>query len=246
MTPLKGADGNVYAVAQGAISIGGFNAGAAGGGGASIQKNHPTVGRIPDGAMIEREVPTYFKDSSGLTILIKQPDFTTADRMVKAIQKKYPSSDVFALDAGTIKVDMPKNNPISMISFIAGLESVEVKPDVVARIVINERTGTIVAGEHVKISTVAVSHGNLSIEIKSRYNVSQPPSFSSSGGTVVTPDSQTYIEEEESRLVVINEGVNIGEVASALNALGVTPRDMISIFQAMKEAGAVQAELVIM
>lgn len=246
MTPLMAANGNVYAVAQGALSIGGFNTGTAGGGGASVQKNHPTVGRIPDGALIEREVPTRFVKENALKIVLRRPDFTTSSRVVKSINKYLNADKAFALDAGTIKVFIPEGKRDRIIGFIAELESVAVEPDSVARIVINERTGTIVAGQHVKISTIAVSHGNLSIEIKSRYNVSQPPSFAESGSTVVTSETQTYIEEEESRMIVLDAGVNIGDVASALNALGVTPRDMISIFQAMKEAGALQAELVIM
>ena len=246
MTPLKAANGQVYAVAQGAVSIGGFNAGSAGGGSASIQKNHPTVGRIPGGALIEREIPTTYIRDNALQIILRQPDFTTASRVSTAINNYLNSPQAEALNAGIIKVNLPNKYKDQTINFIAELEKIAVQPDAVAKIVINERTGTIVAGQNVKISTIAVSHGNLSIEIKSHYLVSQPAAFSQLGSTVVVPETQSYVEEEESRLMVINEGVDIGEVASALNALGVTPRDMISIFQTMKEAGALQAELVIM
>ena len=246
MTPLAGADGKVYAVAQGPVSIGGFNAGAAGPGGSTIQKNHPTAGRIPDGALIEREVPSYFIKDNTLTVALRHPDFTTSSRVVAALNESLEPGLAAARDAGTVKVLIPETWKENVIGFISRLESVTVIPDAVARVVINERTGTVVAGEHVKISTVAVSHGNLSIEIKSQYQISQPTSFSEQGMTVALPEAQTYVQEEESRMIVLQEGVNIGEVAGALNALGVTPRDMISIFQAMKEAGALQAELVIM
>ena len=246
MTPLKAANGNVYAVAQGALSIGGFNAGAAGGGAASIQKNHPTVARIPGGALIEREVPTTYIHNNKLRILLRSPDFTTVDRIRKVINENLRADSARAVDAGTVEITVPEEYQENVISFISQLEALTVEPDSIAKIVINERTGTIVAGEKVRISTIAVSHGNLSIEIKAQYIVSQPTAFSTTGNTTVVPDTQAYVEEEESRLMVIKEGVDIGEVAAALNALGVTPRDMISIFQAMKEAGALQAELVLM
>jgi flagellar P-ring protein precursor FlgI len=246
MTPLAGADGKVYAVAQGPVSIGGFNAGVQAAGGSTIQKNHPTAGRIPGGALIEREVPSYFIKEDALTVTLRQPDFTTCSRLVAALNENIMPDLAVARDAGTVKVKIPDTYGEDVIGFISRLEGVTVVPDAVARVVINERTGTVVAGEHVKISTVAVSHGNLSIEIKSQYQISQPQSFSEMGVTVALPEAQAYVEEEESRMIVLQEGVNIGEVAGALNALGVTPRDMISIFQAIKEAGALQAELVIM
>jgi flagellar P-ring protein precursor FlgI len=248
MTPLQGPDGNVYAVAQGPVSIGGFNAGTDEGtaGGMSVQKNHPTVGRVPNGALIEREVAMDFVSGNMVRVVLAKPDFTTCDRLVKAINKEFESSPAAAYDAGSVKVSIPFEYANNVIGLIARLEKIEVSPDAVAAIVINERTGTIVAGERVKISTVAVSHGNLSIEIKSRYKISQPLPFSRAGTTSTVSEYEATVEEEKARMLVLTEGVDIGEVANALNALGVTPRDMISIFQAMKEASALQAELRIM
>lgn len=245
MTPLQGADGRIYAVAQGTVSIGGFNVGGAAGG-MTVQKNHPTVGRIPGGALIEKEVPTDFIKQDILKISLARADFTTCDRIVKAINHRLGREYAWAEDAGMLKVGVPEEYRNNIIGFIAQIEKIEVVPDTIARVVINERTGTIVAGEQVKISRVAVSHGNISIEIKSRYKISQPLPFSETGTTAVVPETETVVEEETARVIVMPEGVNISEVANALNVLGVTPRDMISIFQAIKEAGALQAELVIM
>jgi flagellar P-ring protein precursor FlgI len=247
MTPLKGADGNVYAVAQGAISIGGFSSGGSNEGAVSVQKNHPTVGRIPEGATIEREVPTTIVDGGAVTVTLRNPDFTTATRTAEAIDAALKAKLAEALDAGNIRVTVPQGSSARLSAFVAEVENVEVKPDAAAKIVINERTGTIVAGEHVRISKVAVAHGNLSIEIKSVFNVAQPLSFAKAGESYITPDNQaTYIEKEKANVVVMDEGVDIGKVSAALNALGVTPRDMITIFQTMREAGALQSELVIM
>jgi flagellar P-ring protein precursor FlgI len=249
LTPLQGADGKVYAVAQGAVSVGGFEAGTAEGaaGGMSVQKNHPTVGRIPEGALIEEEVPMEFAYQGMLRITLRQPDFTTCDRLVQAIDRELSvAGSASARDAATVRVQIPVEYQDNLIGLIAKLEKIEITPDAQAVIVINERTGTIVAGEHVRISTVAVSHGNLSIEVKSRYKISQPLPFSRTGTTSTVEETETSVEEEKARLMMVNEGVNIGEVAAALNSLGVTPRDMISIFQAIREAGALQAELKIM
>jgi flagellar P-ring protein precursor FlgI len=212
----------------------------------SVQKNHPTVGRVPNGALIEREVAMDFVSGNMVRVVLAKPDFTTCDRLVKAINKEFESSPAAAYDAGSVKVSIPFEYANNVIGLIARLEKIEVSPDAVAAIVINERTGTIVAGERVKISTVAVSHGNLSIEIKSRYKISQPLPFSRAGTTSTVSEYEATVEEEKARMLVLTEGVDIGEVANALNALGVTPRDMISIFQAMKEASALQAELRIM
>lgn len=254
MTPLQAADGKVYAVAQGSVSMGGFNVGDGGSGGSTVQKNHPTVGRIPQGALIEREVASHFSSEGKINIVLKEADFTTSTRVAAAINaeliedKEVDNQNLYAYaqDAATVRVKIPETYQQNLISLISRLEKVDVIPDSIARIVINERTGTIVAGENVKISTVAVSHGNLTIEITSKYMISQPQPFSYTGSTESVTEQETFVEEEEARLVVLNQGVNIGEVATALNALGVTPRDMIAIFQAMKEAGALQAELIIM
>ena len=246
MSPLKGADGQIYAVAQGAVSIGGFNYSAGGeGGGATAQKNHTTVGRIPDGGIVENGVPLEFVDMDRFYLSLKVPDFTTSARIAKSVNEVYLGS-ASAVDAGSIEIVIPDRFQAAdrITAFIESIESLRVNPDVKAKIVINERTGTIVAGGNVRISTVAVSHGNLHLTIRVSPQVSQPGAFGG-GETVVTSQAGVDVAEEQARLVVLEEGVSINEVSNALNTLGVTPRDMISIFQTMKEAGALQAELVL-
>ena len=249
MTPLQGPDGKVYAVAQGPISVGGFDAGSEAGaaGGMNIMKNFPTVGRVPYGASIEKEIPTDFVVDDALRIVISQPDFTTCERVAQAINDALGKKDYArSQDAAVVKVMVPEEFKDNIIKLVSVLENVRVEPDTVARVVINERTGTIVAGSHVRISTVAVAHGNLSIEVKSRYKISQPNPLSRTGTTSTVSETEATVEEENARLLIVNDGVDIAEVANALNSLGVTPRDMISIFQAIKESGALQAELKIM
>jgi flagellar P-ring protein precursor FlgI len=238
-TPLKGADGQVYAVAQGPVSTGGFSAG---GEGSGVQKNFPTVGRIAGGAVIEREIKTGFAEKKRLTLLLHTPDFTTALRMTEAINTLGYAQMAHTEDSSTINVDIPESYTGNIVKLIAMIEGLKVTPDAVAKVIINERTGTVVMGSNVRISTVAVAHGNLSIEIKESPQVSQPLPFAQ-GETVVTPDTEMSVKEGNSRLILMEPGVSIGEVVRALNALGVSPRDLISIFQAMKAAGALQAEL---
>ena len=243
-TPLLGADGKVYAVAQGATSIGGFAAGAEGGGGATVQKNHPTVGQIINGALVEREIPVTVVRNNYIELLLREPDFTSASRLAAALNEKFPNSSL-ALDSTTVRVQLPEGLEDSPVDFIARLEQIEVTPDTPARIIINERTGTIVATSHIQISNCAVSHGNLTITIASTLDVSQPNAFSQTGDTVVTPRTDTKVSEGRASLIALPELPTVEKVASALNALGVTPRDMMAIFQAMKQAGALQAELLI-
>ncbi len=248
LTPLKGADNEVYLLAQGPVSIGGFNfsaGGGEGGGAATTQKNHTTVGRVPGGGIVEKGVPTEVADNGRLCFSLTNPDYTTAARMATAINEKYLGCAT-ALDAGRVEVRVPDayRDDTRITPFIESIESVRVAPDVKARIVINERTGTIVAGGNVRISTVAVSHGNLHLTIKTQPSVSQPNAFGA-GQTVVTTQTGMDVTEESARLVVLEEGVSIQDVSNTLNSLGVTPRDMISIFQTMKEAGALQADLVV-
>ncbi len=238
-TPLKGADGQVYAVAQGPVSTGGFSAGGEGG---VVQKNFPTVGRIAGGAVIEREINTGFAKKKQLTLLLHTPDFTTALRMTEAINRLGYAQMAHTEDSSTINIDIPENYTGNIVKLIAMIEGLKVTPDAVAKVIINERTGTVVMGSNVRISTVAVAHGNLSIEIKESSQVSQPLPFAR-GETVVTPDTDISVKEGSSRLILMEPGVSIGEVVRALNALGVSPRDLIAIFQAMKAAGALQAEL---
>jgi flagellar P-ring protein precursor FlgI len=243
-TPLLGADGRVYAVAQGALSIGGLSAGTDGGGGASVQKNHPTVGTIIDGALVEREIPAEIISDHHLELLLREPDFTSAARMAAAINEKFPESSL-ALDSTSVRVLMPEGAEAAPVDFISQIEAIEVNADVPARIIINERTGTIVATAHIRISSCAVSHGNLTISIASTLTTSQPNPFSQTGTTVTTPSTDTKVKEEKSALIPLPDMPTVEQVASALNALGVTPRDMMSMFEAMKQAGALQAELII-
>ena len=238
-TPLIGADGKVYAVAQGALSIGGISGGTDA---ANVTKNHPTVGQIADGALVEREIPATIFCDNHVELLLREPDFTSAARLALAVNGRFPDSS-HALDSTTIRVEMPKDFTGSPVDFISDLESVEVDADVPARIIINERTGTIVATSRIRIASCAVSHGNLTISIASTQDVSQPNALSQTGATAVTTRTDTKIKEDKGALVPLPELPTVEKVAAALNSLGVTPRDMMSMFQAMKQAGALQAEL---
>jgi flagellar P-ring protein precursor FlgI len=243
-TPLYGADGSVYAVGQGTLSIGGLSAGASGAGGATIQKNHPTVGTIINGALVEKEIPATIVNDHHLELVLRDPDFTSAARMATSVNAKFADSAT-ALDATSVQVQIPTNWGGSTIDFIAQVEALEVTPDVPARIVINERTGTIVATARIHIANCAVSHGNVTISIASSQDVSQPGAFSQGGTTAVTTRTDASIKEDKGALVPLPELPTVEKVASALNSLGVTPRDMMSMFEAMKEAGALQAELIL-
>ncbi len=246
-TPLIGADGRVYAVAQGALSIGGFSAGSSDGGGALVQKNHPLVGRVPNGALVEREIPSDYAADGILRMRLRRPDFTTARRITEAINARWEGV-ALAPDLGTIFLTLPEEarQPGGLVGFVSEMEHLTATPDVAARVVINERTGTIVAGGEVRLAPTAISHGGLYITVKNAPLVSQPEAFS--GGRTVTQDDQrTTVTEQESRLILLQpEGPTLGDLARALNMLKVTPRDIIAIFQAIKDAGALHAELIIM
>lgn len=244
MTPLKAANQEVYAVAQGPVSVGGYQAEAQGG--SSVKKNHQTVAKVSNGAIVEREVDFALKGNRLLTLALNQPDFTTAMRVAKKINEFLKGEFAKAVDSGSIEVKVPRNYRKSIVTLIARLEVLEIQPDTQARVVINERTGTVVMGENVRIATVAVSHGSLSIQIDQTYNVSQPNALAK-GETVVVPEAEFLIQDDKDRkLVIVENGVSIGEVVRALNAIGVTPRDLISVLQAIKAAGALQGELVLM
>ena len=239
-TPLKGADGQVYAIAQGAVSTGGFQVR---GSSAGVQKNFPTVGRVVGGAFVEKEIESNFNQKNELTLTLHRPDFTTASRMAQAINVSLYDQIAVTRDAGTIQVKVPEKYIGNTVQLVTMIESIGVTPDNVSKIVINERTGTVVMGESVRIATVAIAHGNLSIQIKENSDVSQPMPFARRGRTVVTNDTEVMVEEGRKPLFLVESGVSIGDVVKALNALGVTPRDLIAIFQALKAAGALQAEL---
>ncbi|HEY9508783.1 MAG TPA: flagellar basal body P-ring protein FlgI [Verrucomicrobiae bacterium] len=243
-TPLMGADGKVYAVAQGPIAVGGFTAGNGGGGGASVTKNHPTVAQIIGGAIVEREIPTTVVHNNTIELMLREPGFTSASRLATAINNVFTNS-AHAVDSTSVRVEIPPGIETMPVDFIARLENLEINPEIPARIIINERTGTIVATSRIRVSSCAVSHGNITINVASTLDVSQPNAFSNTGQTVVTPRTSTEVTETKSSLVPLPEMPTIEKVASALNSLGVTPRDVMAIFQAMKQAGALQAELLI-
>ncbi len=240
-TPLKGADGQVYAIAQGPVSTGGFAVGS--NSGSEVQKNHPTAGRVVNGAIIEKEIATNFNNKQALTLNLHRADFTTASRVAQAINIAFYDQIARTHDAGTIEVQVPEKYKGNTVALMTMIERLGVTPDIVSKVVINERTGTVIMGENVRISTIAIAHGNLSVEVKETQNVSQPLPFSRGGQTVVTPDSDLLVQEGDNPIFVVESGVSIGEVVKALNALGVSPRDLISILQALKAAGALQAEL---
>lgn len=245
MTPLKGADGKVYAVAQGPISVGGFSV--EGGQGDSTQKNHPTVARISRGASVERAIPFDLFASGQLKVVLRAPDFTTVTRVQSAIERFMGRGRAAAIDGGNVVVPLDERLAKAPIQLIASLEELEVEPDVPARVIVNERTGTIIMGEHVRISTVALAHGNLNITIRSETEVSQPAPLAPEGAeTVTTTNQDVAVAEEAGQLTVVRQGVTLGELVRGLNGLGATPRDLIAIFQSLERAGALHAELVMM
>lgn len=238
-TPIDGLDGETYAVAQGSLSIGGFSAG---GQAAKAQKNHLNVGRIPEGATVEREALGEIHCNGLVRLLLRSPDHATAQAIAKAINEKFPQAAA-TQDPGTVQVRVPTERISNVVGVIGEIGLLEITPDAPARVVINERTGTIVAGEHVKIATVAIAHGSLHITTAETPQVSQPAPFSR-GETTVVPRTNVEIEEKGGELAVVERSVSVADLARALNALGVTPRDLISIFQSLKQAGALHAELV--
>lgn len=240
-TPLKAANGQVYAVGQGAVSIGGFSVSS---GGSSQQKNFPTVAAIPSGAIVERDVAVDIVKGGTITLSLMQPDFTTASRMSEAIDRRFGSIS-HARDAGAVVISVPPYQEDKLVAFIAAMEELSIQPDAVAKIVINERTGTVVIGADVAISEVAVAQGGLTVKITSEKLVSQPPPLS--GGQTVTASQPTIeVKEEPANLIVLPATAQVGDVVKALNAVGATPREIISILQAMKAAGALHAELTLM
>ena len=241
-TPLRALNGEVYGVAQGPVSIGGFNAGSGAGTGDRIYRNHPTAGQIPSGAIIEKEIPSNFQETENITFTLFNPDFTTALRVANAINTNFSNNIAIPTDAGAIVVNIPKEYINNKVAFTSILEGFDVNPDSRAKVILDERTGTVVMGKDVRISTVAIAHGNLTIQINMETQVAQPLPFSQ-GETVVIPKAEVTVSEESKPLSVIPEGVNISEIVRALNALGASPRDLIAIFQAIKAAGALQADL---
>lgn len=246
LTPLKAANQQVYAVAQGPVSIGGFLGGTGGAGGATTTKNHQSAGIVPGGAIIEKDAGIDIESWETVSVLLRNPDFTTAIRTTEAIDGVFGKGSAMAVNSGLVRASIPTTFRGRVVEYIAAIEGLDINVDMPAKVVVNERTGTVVLGEHVRISTCAISHGNLTISVKNTINVSQPPAplIGSTGGqTTVTEDVQTEVKEQESRLVVVDETVTLGEVVRALNAVGVTPRDLVAILSALRAAGALQANL---
>jgi len=252
LTPLMGPDGMYYGVAQGPVSIGGYNIETTAG--EKVRKNHALVGRVPNGGILEKAPEGQdFDLSVPLRLILNNPDFITATRIADAINKLYNRESgvtlAKAINANVVEVKYPDfvKNVEDGVTFIASIETLTVRPDVEARVVINERTGTIVAGGNVKLSEVLVSHGSLTIHVRRRPVISQPSApFSSAGQTVVTYITETTIQETEAKTAVVRETTTVADLAQALNELGLKPRDIIAIFQAIKEAGALNARLIIM
>jgi len=244
-TTLQGVDNEVYAVAQGPLSIGGYNVG---GKAADSRKNIATTGNIPQGALIEKEIPVHIFHENSITLSLHDSDFTTSLRLMEIINAIFPDS-AQAVSAAEVRITPPQEfrTMDRVTQFISRIGELPITPDAIARVVINERTGTIVAGENVRISTVAVAHGSLTITISEKTEASQPGSFAPTSATTKELDRTTIdIEEEEAKLHIIPDGVSISEIARALNVLGVTPRDLMAIFQAIHKAGALHADLIIM
>lgn len=244
MTPLKAPDGRIYAVAQGPLTLGAF---AYGGKTARVQQNHLTAGRIAGGALVEREVPMEVGRDGLLKYQLANPDFTTASHIAQAINTRFGRDTAWPDPQGMIEIVIPEALQTNVVNFIAAIEVLPVEVDTPAKIVVNERTGTIVMGKDVRLSTVAVSHGNLSLIIQEDMLVSQPNPLAQ-GQTVVTPNTSIAVKQDQGELMVLNmkKGVSIGEIAKALNAIGATPRDLIAIFQAIKASGSLHGELIIL
>ena len=239
LTSLKAANGDVYAVAQGPISIGGFSAGR---GGTGVQVNHPTVGRIPDGALVERPAPSVGPDPAGFRLQLRRPDFATSSRITAALNDTFPQGQAHAENAAAIVVKMPPAYLERPVEFIAQIDTLEIETDRRAKVVLNERTGTVVIGSDVRIAAVAVLHGNLTVQVVTDYLVSQPAPFSQ-GETTVTPQVDVSVQEEKARQVSLSEGASVEELIKALMAIGSTPRDIIAIMQSIAAAGALEADL---
>lgn len=242
MTPLKGVDGNVYAIAQGNLVVGGF--GAEGADGSRITVNVPSVGRIPNGATVERAVANPFASGDHLVFNLNRPDFTTAKRVVDQINDTFGPDVAQAMNAGSIRVRAPLD-PNQRVDYLSMVENLRVEQgNASAKVVINSRTGTIVIGQDVRVQPAAVTHGGLTVTISENLQTSQPEPFSG-GQTVITPSSQISIEEGDSRMFVFNPGVSLDEIVRAVNQVGAAPGDLMAILEALKQAGALNADLVV-
>ncbi|HKK14256.1 MAG TPA: flagellar basal body P-ring protein FlgI [Gammaproteobacteria bacterium] len=242
MTPMKGADGHVYAVAQGNLIVGGLSAG--GQDGSKITVNIPSVGRIPNGATVERSVHNPFQHGNSLVLNLDSPDFTTASRLARTINKAIGKGTASPMDAASVRVNAP-TDPGQRVEFVSMLENLNVKPgDAPARVIVNSRTGTVVIGSHVEVMPAAVSHGSMTVTISEQPTVSQPGPLSR-GKTAVVPSSNVKVQEEKKRMFVFKAGVTLDQIVRAVNQVGAGPSDVVAILQALKQAGALKARLIV-
>lgn len=244
VTPMLGADGEVYAIAQGQVAIGGYSAE---GQGQSVVKGVPTSGRIANGGIIEREIQFDFANQKSIKLALRNPDFTTASRVTDAVNSYLGSLAATTIDSGTVDINLAKTRSNDLIQMLTDIEQLRIQPDQAAKVIIDEKSGIIVIGENVRINPIAIAQGNLTIRITETPQVSQPAPFSTTGETVTVPRTDIEVDEQEkNRLNILKSGVSLQELVDGLNALGVGPRDMISILQAVKAAGALQAEIEVM
>ncbi|NOV32640.1 flagellar basal body P-ring protein FlgI [Methylomonas sp. ZR1] len=242
MSPLRGADGNVYAVAQGNLVVGGLAAG--GQDGSKVTVNNPLVGRVPNGATVERAVPSSFDQSADLVFNLNSSDFTTAQRMADSINKALGADTAQAVDATSVSVRAPVN-PNQRVGFASVIENLELAPDdAPAKVIVNSRTGTVIINSKVRVQPAAVSHGSLTVTISENQQVSQPNPLSG-GSTVVTPQSNVSVKEDKNHMFVFNPGVSLDEIVQAVNGVGAGPSDLVAILEALKSAGALRAELIV-
>ncbi|MCP4040354.1 MAG: flagellar basal body P-ring protein FlgI [Gammaproteobacteria bacterium] len=242
MTPMQGADGQIYAIAQGNLVVGGF--GAATEDGNSITVNIPTVGRIPNGAMVERPAPTVLGGADSITLNLNQSDFTTAKRVADAVNKAVGEGAARALDNTSVQVSAPRDSS-QRVAFLSIIENISLEPaEAAAKVIVNSRTGTIVIGRHVRVSMAAVAHGKLSVSITNATEVSQPAPLSG-GATTVVPASNIRVQEEDVRAFLFKPGISLNEIVRAINQVGAAPSDLVAILEALKQAGALRAELIV-
>jgi flagellar P-ring protein precursor FlgI len=243
MTPLKGINGEIYAIAQGSLIVSGF--GAEGADGSRVTVNTPSAGRIPNGATVERSVPSPFDDEPRITLNLHAPDFTTAQRLAASINNTLGEGIASPVDAVSVDVRAPVS-AAAKVEFLSILENLPVDTAAAsAKVVVNSRSGTIVIGSDVRIKEAAVAHGNLTVRITEDYQVSQPGAFATGGQTVVTPGSEVDIEEEEARMFVLSPGVSLQELVDAVNQVGAAPGDVIAVLEALQQAGAMSAQLIV-
>jgi flagellar P-ring protein precursor FlgI len=243
MTPLRGADGEVYAMAQGSVMVSGF--GVAGKDGSRVSVNVPSGGRIPNGATVEREVPNTFGSQPFVMLNLNSADFTTASRLTDVLNKTLGTGSAQAVDAVSVKVQAPADEA-ARVAFIGELQELEVEPsEAPARVIVNSRTGTVVISSRVRVMPAAVAHGSLSVTITERTDVSQPSPFSSGGTTVTTPRSEISVSQSDARMFVFNAGVNLDEIVRAVNQVGAAPGDLVAILEALQQAGALRAQLIV-